>query len=239
MQGALRLIYPPQCISCGDLVETEGALCSSCWRGTQFITGTICDCCGVPLIGEREPDELLHCDRCRDHPPLWNRGRAAVLYKDIGRKLVLGLKHGDRQDFAKPAATWMSRVADDIVEEDTVVAPVPLHWSRFLKRRYNQSALLSREISYQLGLEHCADLLKRVRRTVSLEGLGPIERAATLETAIAVNPRRRHILEGRPVLLVDDVLTTGATFNAAAKACFASRACEVNVITLARVAQDT
>lgn len=238
MQGALRLIYPPQCISCGNLVEAEGALCSSCWRDTQFISGTICDSCGVPLIGESDREEILHCDGCRAHPPLWSRGRAAILYKDVGRKLVLGLKHGDRQDYAKPAATWMARLADEIVEEDTVVAPIPLHWTRFLKRRYNQSALLSQEIAYQLGLDHCADLLKRVRRTVSLEGLGPKQRAETVDKAIAVNRKRRHLIEDRPVLLVDDVLTTGATFNSAAKVCFASRACEVNVITLARVAQD-
>lgn len=239
MQSALRLLYPPQCISCGGLVDSEGALCSSCWRETRFILGTICDSCGVPLMGGSEPNEVLHCDGCRAHPPQWNRGRAAILYKDVGRKLVLGLKHGDRQDYAKPAATWMARVADEIVEEDTIVAPIPLHWSRFLKRRYNQSSLLSREIAHQLGLEHCSDLLKRVRRTVSLEGLGPKERAATVDTAIAVNPTKRHLIQDRPVLLVDDVLTTGATFNAAAKVCFASRACEVNVITLARVAQDT
>lgn len=239
MQSPVRLFYPSQCISCGDLVDSEGALCGSCWRDTHFITGTICDCCGIPLLGESAPDEILQCDGCRDHPRVWDRGRAAFVYKDTGRKLVLGLKHGDRQELAAPASKWMARATEDIVDEDTIVAPIPLHWSRFLKRRYNQSALLSRGIATQLGLEHCPDLLKRVRRTVSLDGLGPTERNATVSGAIAINPKRRHLIEGRPILLVDDVLTTGATLDAAARACFASQACEVNVITLARVAQDT
>lgn len=239
MQSALSLIYPPQCISCGDIVEAEGALCGPCWRDTHFITGTICDSCGVPLLGESDPIEILYCDGCRDHPHIWDRGRAAFLYKDTGRKMVLGLKHGDRQELAKPAAMWMARAAKDIISEDTIVAPIPLHWSRFLKRRYNQSALLSRVVAKQLGVAHCADLLKRVRRTVSLEGLGPKERSATVHSAIEINPKRQHIAEGRSVLLVDDVLTTGATFDAASEACFASLAREVNVIALARVAQDT
>ena len=190
-------------------------------------------------MGETEPEEVLYCDDCLNNPREWDRGRAAVLYKDNGRKIVLGLKHGDRQELAKPAANWMAHSAQEIVDDDTIVAPIPLHWSRFLKRRYNQSALLSREIAKVLGLEHCPDLLQRVRRTVSLEGLSPQERREAVSAAIGVNPKRRHLLAERPVLLVDDVLTTGATFNAAARACFSSRACEVNVITLARVAQDT
>lgn len=239
MQSALRLLYPPQCISCGDMVDSEGALCGPCWRETRFITGIICDCCGVPLIGEAEPEEVLFCDDCRQNPKEWDRGRAALLYKDNGRKIVLGLKHGDRQELAKPAGKWMALAVQDIVEDDTIVVPVPLHWSRFLMRRYNQSALLSREISRELGLEHCPDLLRRVRRTVSLEGLSPKQRCETVEAAVSVNPKRSHMLPERPVLLVDDVLTTGATLNASARACFSSGACEVNVITLARVAHNT
>ncbi|WP_380056018.1 double zinc ribbon domain-containing protein [Falsihalocynthiibacter sp. SS001] len=237
MQSALRLIYPTQCITCGDRVDASGALCGACWRDTPFISGTVCDCCGAPLLGEDDAQDV-RCDACRKYPPVWGRGRAAFLYEDNARNIVLGFKHGDRQEYAIPAGRWMARAAEELVEDDTIVAPVPLHWSRFLKRRYNQSALLSAQVAKVLGLEHCPDLLRRVRKTRSLDGLGPQQRSATVSGAIAVHPKRRHLLEDRPVLLVDDVLTTGATLNSAAEACFSSRACDVNVITLARVAHD-
>lgn len=238
MQRLLRLVFPPQCISCGKLVESEGALCGPCWRETRFITGTVCDCCGLPLTGESKPDETLYCDECLKGKRVWDRGRAVFLYNDNGRKLVLGLKHGDRQDLVRPAAEWMARVAEEIVDDDTIVVPIPLHWSRFLKRRFNQSALLSKEIAKALHLEHAPDMLCRVKCTQSLDGQSAMSRKDSLENAIVPNPKFWERMEDRPILLVDDVLTTGATINAAARACFASRTCEVNVVALARVARD-
>ncbi|MCV6825577.1 MULTISPECIES: ComF family protein [Halocynthiibacter] len=239
MQRLLRAVFPPQCIGCGDMVESEGALCGPCWRDTRFITGVVCDCCGSPLMGEVVEGETLYCDECLEGRRVWDRGRAAFLYKDTGRKLVLALKHGDRLDVVKPAAEWMSRAAEEIVDDDTIVAPIPLHWTRFMKRRFNQSALLSKEIANNLHLEHVPELLRRVKRTQSLEGQTAGKRRKTLSNAIMPHPKYWQRMEGRSVLLVDDVLTTGATINAAARACIASLASEVNVIALARVERDS
>jgi ComF family protein len=168
----------------------------------------------------------------------WSRGRATFLYRDTARKLVLALKHGDRLDIAKPAAIWMAQAARPMLLPDMLVAPVPLHWMRLLKRRYNQSALLSAIVARETGLAYSPDLLTRNRRTPSLDGASRDTRFATLHAAISVTPGRRHRIIGRNVLIVDDVMTSGATLAACAEACLTAGAAQVFVLTLARVAKD-
>lgn len=236
VQSVIRLIYPPQCILCGARTDADFALCGTCWLGAGFPSGLVCDACGLPLPGE-DPGEPVHCDDCLATPRPWTRGRAAMLYGETGRRLALALKHGDRPDLARPAAQWMARAAQPILAPEMIVAPVPLHWLRLLRRRYNQSALLSRGVTRIAGLAHCPDLLLRTRRTPSQEGRDRDGRFANLRDAIAVHPRRRDRIAGRHVLLVDDVMTSGATLAAAAEACLAAGAAQVSVLVLARVAK--
>lgn len=238
LQTAVALIYPPRCITCGDLVESDFGLCGPCWRDTRFLGGMICDGCGVPLTPGGQGD-VHHCDACMQAPPPWVQGRAALLYSDNGRKLVLGLKHGDRQEMARPAGLWMANMVRGRLPEDTLVVPVPLHWTRLLKRRYNQSALLAHAVAKQLALAWCPDALLRVRRTNTLEGLSREARFKTLENAIIPHPKRGSRLSGRPILLVDDVMTTGATLVASTRACLEAGSGPVRVLTLARAAKDT
>jgi predicted amidophosphoribosyltransferase len=237
LQAALRLIYPPQCLTCDALVTSDFGLCGPCWRETPFITGLVCDLCGQPLPGE-DPGQAVHCDDCLLIARPWVQGRAAVLYRDNGRKMVLGLKHGDRLDLVKPAAGWMARAAAPLVRPDMIVVPVPLHWTRLLLRRFNQAALLSREVARASGLAHCPDLLTRRRNTGSQEGRDRDARFRNLSGALNVNRRRGARIAGRPVLLVDDVMTSGATLAAATEACLASGATGVFILVLARVAKD-
>ena len=237
IQTALHLLFPPRCVGCGDLVESDFGLCGTCWRDTPFIGGLVCDACGAPLPGDIS-DQGVQCDDCMATPRPWTQGRAAMLYKASGRKMVLALKHGDRHDIVRPATFWMTRVAKPLVRENMLVAPVPLHWSRFLKRKFNQSALLARELARELGLGYCPDLLHRPRRTGSLDGLNLSQRFARLAPSSTALARRALQMPGRPVLLVDDVMTTGATLTAAANACLASQASEVFIVALARVAKD-
>ncbi len=236
-QTALNMIYPPRCLGCGQHVESDFGLCGSCWGETPFIGGTVCDGCGIPLPGRPDP-EGVSCDSCIASPPPWGRARAALQYKGMARKLVLGLKHGDRQEVAMPSAKWMAGVTRSLVGENTLVAPVPLHWSRMLKRRYNQSALLAEALAEELGKAYCPDLLQRVRWTQSLDGFNREDRRALLKGAIRAHPKRRHRMAGRSVLLVDDVLTTGATLGACTRACLEAGAIHVNVVALARVTKD-
>lgn len=237
MQGLLSLLFPPQCSLCDALTAEDFALCPECWRDTPFIHGLVCDACGAPLLGEDEGRAEL-CDECLAHPRPWTRGRAAMLYRDNGRKLVLALKHGDRTELARTAAPWLLRAARPLIGERTLVAPVPLHRGRLFRRRYNQSALLSARLARLARCEHCPDLLVRRRRTPSQEGRSREARFANLAGAIEAHPRRAGRMRGRDVLLVDDVMTSGATLAAAAGACLAAGAAEVKVVVLSRVAMD-
>lgn len=237
MQAALHLVYPPQCLNCGALVTSDFGLCGACWRQTPFITGLVCDLCGTPLPG-KDSGKVEHCDDCLTIARPWSRGRAVMLYRDNGRSLVLALKHGDRQDLVRPMAGWMMRAAAPILEPGMILAPVPLHWLRLFRRRYNQSALLTTALAGLSALDHCPDLLIRRRRTPSQEGRGRDDRFRNMADAIAVHPRRAHLAEGRHVLIVDDVMTSGATLAAAAEACVAGGASAVSVLVMARVAKE-
>ncbi len=237
LQAALHLIYPPQCLTCDELVTSDFGLCGSCWRQTPFITGLVCDKCGTPLPGSEADNDAL-CDDCLTIERPWSRGRAAIMYRDNGRSLVLALKHGDRLDLARPAAGWLLQAAAPILDRAMLVAPVPLYWMRLLKRRYNQAALLSSSMARLAGLDHCPDLLRRSRQTHSQEGRSRDDRFANMQGALSVHPRQAAKLRGRHVLLVDDVMTSGATLASGAQACLAGGAAAVSVLALTRVTKD-
>lgn len=232
--AALRLLYPPQCLACSALVDTEGALCPECWVETPFVAGLACDGCGAPLPGASDAPE--RCDDCL-RGRAWDRGRTALRYGGAGKRIVLALKHGDRPDLARHAGAWMARAGADLIGPGTLLAPVPLHRWRLLKRRYNQAALLAREVARRRGAELCPDLLVRARHTGSQDGRGAGARFENVEGAIRLHPRRSAA--GRDVVLVDDVLTSGATLAACAEACRAGGAARVDVLTLARVVFET
>lgn len=236
-QTAVRLLFPPRCTGCGALVESDFGLCPACWRDTPVIGGTVCDSCGAPLLGQ--PDGFrLECDDCMAMPRPWKDGRSALIYRDKARALVLALKHGDRPEVARLAATWLAYAARPLLRPNMLIAPVPLHRLRLLKRRYNQSALLAHALAGKTGLPVCPDLLQRCRATASQDGKTATERVQNLDGAIAVHPRRRHRLTARPILVIDDVMTSGATFAACTTALKEAGSGEVFVLALARVIKD-
>lgn len=237
MKTVLRLLYPPQCLTCGTLLQSDPALCGPCWRDTPFIGGLVCDLCGAPLPGREPAGVPVHCDACLRVARPWLRGRAAMRYDANARRLVLGLKHGDRQDFVAPMAGWLAAAAAPMLEGvRPVVVPVPLHWTRLLRRRYNQAALLGGAMARRQGYDFVPDALYRTRRTSPHERMNQAERFANLDAAICAHPRRAERLKGADVLLVDDVMTSGATMAAACEASHAAGAGRVFILSLARVA---
>ena len=237
LQGTVQVLYPSQCLTCAAPVTSDFGMCGECWRETPFVFGLVCDLCGVSLPGE-DPGHRVLCDDCMMIARPWSQGRAALIYRDNARKLVLALKHGDRLDLARPAAQWMSKTALPMVRPDMLVVPIPLHWFRLFRRKYNQAALLSAQVANILGLPHCPDALVRRKSTGSQEGRTRDARFASMAGAIAVHQRHFGLVSQREILLVDDVMTSGATFAAATEALFAAGAASVSVLSLARVAKD-
>lgn len=237
MQSAVRAIYPPQCVACETQTEAEHGLCGPCWAKTDFISGLVCDTCGAPQLGEDLGDRV-QCDDCMKIARPWDRGRAALVYKGIGRRLVLGLKHGDRLDLTWPAATWMAGRIGPFIQENTVVVPVPLHWTRLFKRRYNQAAVLAQDLGKIVARPVIVDALVRSERTKPLDGHGRDARFAAITGTIRPHPKRNASIAGKSVILVDDVMTSGATLAASTEAAFQAGAENVSIAVLARVVKD-
>ena len=231
--GLLDALLPPQCLACGALVAEPRTLCSACWSGVEFIVPPLCECCGVPFEIAASPGAL--CGACLANAPRYRRARSVFRYGESSRRLVLAFKHGDRIESAPAFAAWMRRVGGELLSGDALVAPVPLHRWRLLLRRYNQSALLAQAVARHGALTYAADLIVRQRATPSQGKLSAAERRRNVAGAFRLNRQWHERLRGRPVVLVDDVLTTGATVDACTRALLREGAASVDVLTLARV----
>ena len=238
MQRALSLIYPEQCVLCPTLLDQPGALCPDCWSEMPFIQGLACHLCGAAMPGETDGFDPV-CDDCIATPRPWQAGASALRYSGAARRFVLRLKHSDRTDLARPAAGWMARAGRRFLTPDTLLLPIPLHWTRLLRRRYNQSAELVRHLENQANCPAIYDGLIRTRPTTLQDGMDREARARNLKGAITYNPKHHNQLKNRRICLVDDVMTTGATLTEAANACHAAGATHISVLALARVAKDT
>jgi ComF family protein len=231
--AALDLALPPRCIGCGERVDAAGLACASCWTKLTFIAPPFCDCCGAPF--DFAIEDVMRCVTCHANPPAYDRARAAVIYDDGSRGLVLGFKHGDRLHAAPAFGAWAARAGAELLEDADLIAPVPLHRWRLLKRRYNQAALIADHAGGRFGITHLPDLLERHRATPSQGEMGPAARARNVAGAFRLNPRHADRVKGSRIVLVDDVLTTGATVTACARVLRRGGAARIDVLTLARV----
>lgn len=240
----LDRLLPPQCPVCRTVVDAPHTLCVSCFNRLDFISPPFCDCCGLPFAydqdaphTQRSQDALL-CGNCIVERPSYRRARSVLRYGNLSGLLAIRFKHYDRADLAVTFAGWMAAVGQPLLETTHLIVPVPLHRRRLMQRMYNQSALLAQAIAKQSDKTWQPDLLVRVRHTPPQTKLGRTGRKANVVNAFAVSPKYRALVPNRTILLVDDVLTTGATVNHCAKALLAAGAEAVDVLTLARVSDD-
>ena len=234
--AALDLVLPHTCPSCEQLVAARGLFCAPCFGRVTLISRPLCRCCGVPFGSHGHAGRLGLCDDCVADPPEFGRARAAFLYDEHSRGLVLSLKHADRTDLARTLAPFMARAGAELLADAELLVPVPLHRWRLIGRRYNQAALLAYELQRIGGLPMLADGLARLRATRSLGHMGRADRALELAGAFAAKLSRQAAIAGRRVLLIDDVMTTGATARGCAAALLAAGAGRVDVLAVARVA---
>ncbi|CAA6603724.1 putative phosphoribosyl transferase [Rhodospirillaceae bacterium LM-1] len=233
----LDLLLPPQCPSCRALVAQTGTLCPDCWKGMDFLAPPLCQCCGLPFSFD-SGEEALSCAACLDNPPPWRQARSVLRYDDASKRLVLALKHADRTDLAPALARWMHRAGTDLLKGCDLIVPVPLHWLRLFARRFNQSALLAHELGRIAGKPVAANLLARTRRTQSQGHLHRTQRFGNVSGAFAVRPRQRAGIQGKTVLLIDDVLTSGATAAECSRVLLKAGAAQVDVLSIARAVLD-
>ena len=226
----LDFALPPRCAGCGEVTEETDAFCPPCWSRIEWLGNAGCSRCGLPLAGT----EIDICGRCLAQPPKLERIRAAVAYDDLSRSIALKLKYGRKVALARTMARYMAPLRGDW-PEDAVVVPVPLHRWRLWGRGFNQSALVARELARGWGLPADVAALRRVRRTRPLKGLNHAQRQRAVSGAFKADRK----FEGRTVILIDDVLTSGSTAEACARTLRRAGAGRVELLCWARVVRPS
>jgi ComF family protein len=227
---ALDLVMPPSCGYCHQIVAADGALCPHCWSQLTFLAAPWCGCCGRPFENNMSGGNEL-CPHCLEDPPLWQQARSALNYNEVAAKLVARFKYGDQTLLLHTFLPWISRAAADLLTETDLIVPVPLHRWRLVRRQYNQAALLALAVARQFDKTPALQALTRIRATTPQVKLHRSERLKNLRGAFTAS----HIVKDKRVLLVDDVMTTGATLKEATSALLEAGAAVVRVLTLARV----
>jgi len=232
LNGLANVILPPQCMICREL-SLETGLCPKCWAKLEPIAEPCCTQCGRAL-----PYSLPQgkCGQCWLEPPPITHLRAWCHYNDVSRAAILKFKHGDGLILTPFFAAVLARLYAKLVEPESLVVPVPLHWRRYLRRRYNQAGELARHLvaNHKEGL-FCPNVLRRRKPTKSQAGLNRLQRRHNLSGAFELHPSATEYLQQKRVLLIDDVLTTGATLNEAARTLIAAGSGPVNGLVIARV----
>ncbi len=232
MGAIVNTLFPARCAACGEFVGSHGALCTACWQDMHFISEPFCHACGLPF--EFNIGEKALCGRCMEHKPAYAQARALFRYDEASKGQILAFKYLDKTQLAPVFGEWIARIAGHYEDRVQAIVPVPLHYLRLISRRYNQATLLAHALAEYLRLPVLPDTLRRIRATPPQSGLTRKQREDNMRGAFRVAENKRAFIKGKSVMLVDDVMTTGATLNACARALHDAGARDVYVFTLAR-----
>ena len=231
----LDVLLPPHCPACLAQVRVQGSLCARCFGALTFITEPLCTGCGLPFASAGLAGSMRLCATCLANAPPWGAARAALIYDAAAKGLILPMKHAGRQENAAVLAAHMARAGETVLAGAELLVPVPLHRARLRQRGFNQAALLAQAISRRAGVRCVPDVLRRVRVTPFLGELAAAQRAEVMDGAIAIRPHRAAAVGGKHIVLVDDVMTTGATAGACARALLDGGAARIDVLVASRV----
>ncbi len=238
----IEWLLPARCPLTGEAVERQGMIASSAWAQLHFVADPICRQCGIPLgfSGAETPSTgaEITCVDCLQNPPSFAGARSVLVYDDASRPLILGFKHADQTYAVRTFVPWLLRAGADYLRDDPLIVPVPLHRWRLLRRRYNQAALLAHGVARESGQSCIPDLLLRTRATPTQGHMKAGERARNVSRAFGINPRHADKVRGRKILLIDDVLTTGATVRECSDTLLQAGASAVNILTIARTVRN-
>jgi ComF family protein len=229
----LDIALPPLCPSCREPLGDGVGLCAPCWSKLALIEKPYCARLGIPFAYDPGPG-ILSMEAIAA-PPAYDRARAAVRYDDVARALVQRFKYHDRLDLAPMMGRWMARAGSELLADADALLPVPLHWRRLWARRFNQAAALAGTISEIAEVPVLHGAIARVRATPQQVGLSKPQRADNVQGAFRVPQERKADIAGRRLVLIDDVLTSGATADTCARALLRAGAAHVDVLVFARV----
>ncbi|OYW14404.1 MAG: hypothetical protein B7X02_00115 [Rhodospirillales bacterium 12-54-5] len=235
-QLALNVVYPPECPSCRAPVDTMHNLCSDCFARVRMIAKPLCACCGVPFVVPMEGEN--QCPQCLDVPPAFTRARSVMVYDAVSAPLITALKFHDQWAGLRRYDMMLQHAGAELLETADILAPIPLHWRRLWQRKYNQSALLAYGVAKRVNVPCIPHLMVRTRRTKPQMKLKRAERLKNVRNAFAVTPKCVEQVRDKHIVLIDDVMTTGATADVCAQALRKAGAREVSVLTLARTVRE-
>jgi len=232
LNSLIDILFPPVCPACKLIVGKHGSLCVDCWNNIHFIEEPFCYKCGTPFaykIGEK-----AICASCMQRKTPYLQARSLFKYDENSKSQILALKYHDKTALAPIFADWLTRIASELADKDPLIIPVPLHYYRFVARRYNQAALLAYALGKRTGLKVLPDTLIKKRKTPPQEGLSRKQREDNLRGAFAIGKNKSALLKGRSVILIDDVMTTGATIEACCRTLNDAGVRDIYILTIAR-----
>jgi len=230
----LNTIIPPTCPGCHIPVDQDHDICPKCWKSLEFIVLPFCDNCAEPLDISGVSEEIYTCGKCQQTPPRFSQTRALFKYNGLARHLILGLKHGNATHLASNLSSKACLHHSNYIQDADIIIPVPLHWSRLLKRGYNQASLLAKYIARNCQIPLQTNILLRNRRTASQGNYGKKARLRNVQSAFTLSDKEKNSIANKTVLLVDDVMASGATLNECSKVLLTANAKKVKVLVIAK-----
>jgi ComF family protein len=242
VKETVSLILPPRCPINGSIVNSVGAISPEAWKNLTFISDPQCKCCGVPFAVDNNLDsDFLNdslCGQCLATPRHFDKAKSVFVYDEGSRKMILAFKHGDALHLHTTLAPLLANLGKDFLNPDSILVPIPLHWLRLVKRRYNQSAILANSLSKILDQDCWADALIRIRHTPPQGHKSAKDRYQNVAGAFEINLNYMDKVKDKHIVLIDDVFTTGATLDECSKVLKSAGVSSVNVLTVARAIKE-